>query len=353
MKSIFVHIGMHKTGSSSIQKTLADFDNGAVRYAQLGDSNQSVALYSIFSQNRFLRRHFKRKGLSVSEMRDIVAKHDANLQRELNRDFRTLIFSAEDLSLLKDQDDVRALKDRLSRHAEEVTVLAYVRDPSGFGSSSFQQKVRVGFAQPEIPDVAYRARFEPFLKVFGPSNVHLRRFAPPLFPNESVTLDFMDQVGIGHSAVSEKTANTSLSAPATRLLFQFNASGPVAHGNPMVFDLRKRLTISIRRATGEGKFVFPPELIAAKAGLADDIAWLRDHAGIDFPIPEGEVLPEQELRARIQKLLEVTPEDTELLQIYCKKKKIRVPKGASAQVIMSLMFYHEFYLQGCKDGAVA
>jgi hypothetical protein len=80
---------------------------------------------------------------------------------------------------------------------------------------------------------------------------------------------------------------------------------------------------------------------------------LRDHAGIDFPIPEGEVLPEQELKARIRKVLEVTPEDTELLQIYCKKKKIRVPKGASAQVIMSLMFYHEFYPQGCKDGAVA
>ncbi len=352
MKKIFVHIGMHKTGSSSIQKTLADFDNGAVRFAQLGDSNQSVALYSIFSKNRFQRRHFKRKGLLISEMRQIVAAHDANLQRELDRDFRTLILSAEDLSLLKDEDDVRALKDRLSRHADEVRVLAYLRDPAGFGSSSFQQKVRVGFAQPKIPDVAYRARFEPFLKVFGRDKVLLRKFDPATFPKGSVTLDFMDQVGISHDEISEKTANTSLSAPATRLLFQFNAQGPVAHGNPMVFDVRKRLTIAIRRAADGDKFAFPRELIAAQAGLAQDVAWLRDQ-GVDFAMPQGDALPEAELKARILKVLEVTPQDTELLQTYCKKKKIRVPKGASAQVIMSLMFYHEFYLQGGKDAAKA
>lgn len=138
MKKIIVHIGVHKTGSSSIQKTLDGFDDGKTRYARLGDLNHSIPLYSIFSSNRFERRHFQRQGLSEQEMAATVAKYDALLSRELALERETLILSAEDLSILKNEADVLSLRQRLSPHADRLEVLAYLRDPVGFASSSFQ-----------------------------------------------------------------------------------------------------------------------------------------------------------------------------------------------------------------------
>ena len=60
MTTVFMHIGMNKAGSSSIQASLKDYDDGHVRYARLGPRNHSAPIVAMFSQNpqdsKLLRR---------------------------------------------------------------------------------------------------------------------------------------------------------------------------------------------------------------------------------------------------------------------------------------------------------
>jgi len=53
MKEVILHIGQHKTGSTSIQFNLQDFDDGKSRYAQLGHPNHSVPLFTFYSHQRY------------------------------------------------------------------------------------------------------------------------------------------------------------------------------------------------------------------------------------------------------------------------------------------------------------
>lgn len=350
MKKIIIHIGVHKTGSSSIQKTLDGFDDGKTRYARLGDLNHSIPLYSIFSSNRFERRHFLRQGLSEKEMAETVAAFDTRLSRELTQDRETLILSAEDLSILKNENDVRSLKQRLSPHTDRIEVLAYMRDPVGFASSSFQQKVRVGYSQLAIPHVTYKDRFQPYLSVFGLDALQFVKFDPAQFPDNSVTQDFLARIGIAREAVAEQQANASMSAAATRLLFLFNREGPLAQGNPMVFEARKQFTIDIRRATpGEG-FKIPVELITSEPGFTEDQIWLEQATGITFHNDTIGTLTPQQIQAGLLDHMQVTAKDVGLLRAYCAKTRIRIPSNAGALQIMSLMFYRQIYRLGRKKG---
>ncbi len=51
MKTCIIHIGIHKTGSTSIQESLQGFYNDIFYYANLGPSNHSEPIYCLFSEN--------------------------------------------------------------------------------------------------------------------------------------------------------------------------------------------------------------------------------------------------------------------------------------------------------------
>ncbi len=45
---VILHLGSHKTGSTSIQSALKRFDNGKIAYANLGNANHSAPLFTAF-----------------------------------------------------------------------------------------------------------------------------------------------------------------------------------------------------------------------------------------------------------------------------------------------------------------
>ena len=50
MKRCIIHIGMHKTGSTSIQRSLQGYRDDRFQYARLGKTaNHSLAMYSLFA----------------------------------------------------------------------------------------------------------------------------------------------------------------------------------------------------------------------------------------------------------------------------------------------------------------
>jgi hypothetical protein len=349
-KKIVLHIGMHKTGSSSIQKSLADFDDGKTRFAQLGQANHSVPLFTIFSERRFERRHFTQKGYSPTKLKTILADFENQLDHELSLDRDTLIISAEDLSILKSKRDVAAMKKRLEEYTRDIQVIAYIRDPVGFCSSSFQQRVRVGYSQYALPLPGYRNRYEPYISVFGAENIDFVRFAPDQFPENSVVADFFARTKIESGLVTEKSANSTLSDAATRLLFLFNKKGPLASGNQMVLTARQKTTIALRKACkSEPNFKFPKELILANEALHEDLEWLHENTGIHFKTDKVQSLELTEIAKLVQAKMAVTEADVTKIKVFCRKNDIKIPKNASALMTMSLLFYNELYTLGQKS----
>lgn len=281
MKKVVLHIGMHKTGSSSIQKSLNGFDDGRVRYAQLGGENHSIAIYSIFSEARYQKRFFVQRGIDRDEIDRKTAIYRDRLVSELQKDREMLIISGEDISRIP-AADVPGMKAFFAPYCDEVQIVGYVRDPIGFASSQFQQLVKFDTRKIELPEPEYRSRFQKFLDVFGEDAVTLREFNRSKLVDGSVVQDLMDICGIRGTDWPEQVTNESLSDEATRMLFHFNRFGPVTTGCRQAMTARKEFVALMGKIFPGSSYRFPKEVFGKGSVDHDDLDWLRTATGIDF-----------------------------------------------------------------------
>lgn len=321
MKKVVLHIGMHKTGSSSIQKSLNGFDDGRVRYARLGGENHSVAIYSIFSESRYEKRFFRQRGIDRAAIDSKVAVYRERLIEELGQDREVLILSGEDISRIP-AADIPAMKAFFEARCDAVQIVGYVRDPVGFASSQFQQLVKFDTREVEIPRPEYRARFEKFLDVFGQDAVTLRPFDRARLKDGSVVRDLMEICGIGDADWPEQNTNESLSDTATRMLFHFNRFGPVSTGCRQAMAARKEFVTLLGKAFPGPGYRFPSGIFTRASVDPADLDWLRDATGIDFTAgfaPEGQDgaaaladidRPDPEALTRLRRILRVRGIDT-------------------------------------------
>ena len=68
MKKVILHIGSHKTGTSSIQSSIKNYNFKKIKAAVFPSINHSIPMYTIFSKN-FLNYHvWKKKGYSNTQI---------------------------------------------------------------------------------------------------------------------------------------------------------------------------------------------------------------------------------------------------------------------------------------------
>ncbi len=53
MKEVILHIGLHKTGSTSIQNALKGYNKNGVKSVAFEEVNHSIPMYTIFSEKRY------------------------------------------------------------------------------------------------------------------------------------------------------------------------------------------------------------------------------------------------------------------------------------------------------------
>ena len=261
MKTLILHVGMHKTGSTSIQRSLEGFDRGLIRYLDLGSSNHSGPVRTIFSERSNDYPAHRRSGQSRHAIAQMASHHRAQMIRELSLPRQRFIISGEGISALSPAG-VRALAQFLKQYVDRIQVIGYVRDPVGYANSAFQQRVKDGQAAISVPRPNYRNRFRKFFDVFGRENVELIQFNPSAFENRSVVRDFCNRAGIPADNVREKRANESLSDLAIRLILQINQQAAA-------------------RGQSFGLLAERDHLILQELDQAD-ISWLAEAAHVDF-----------------------------------------------------------------------
>jgi len=284
-----VHVGMHKTGSSSIQNTLHNLHPkscSATGYLKLNSPNHSGFFMTILSKNPEDYHAHKLNGRSKEEVRKIQARYAKQLESALaSFSFKKVVVSAEDLSA----PDVTAemlenLKLALSRHCRRVRVIGYVRPPVGYMQSAFQQRLQGGTQQNfEMRFLwpRYRKRFETLDQVFGKENVDLVPFRSQSLFRGDVVLDIAARAGFDLNERVLVRDNESMSLEAMAILFVFRKfQNSVGYEG---FTSDNNRLIKMLSEIGSGKLVFAKDLVEpVMNSQRDDIEWMNERLGVSI-----------------------------------------------------------------------
>lgn len=284
MKRLWIHIGMHKTGTTSVQSNLAKTaaPDGWRILTVGGRPNMGMALYAMFASEPHKFHLFVKKGLTEEE----VAAKRKHLRARLRRLIRksteeTLVISGEAACLI-DEAGVAAMRDFLAPLFDEIRVIGYVRPPAGYKTSIFQQHLKYGACPLDFSaiKVSYRKKFRKFDKVFGRENVLLCKFDPATFADGCIVADFCARIGIRPPPPeSILRVNEGMTREACGILYAWRKFGPgVARGKDYIRE-NNRIVAPLLALSGS-KFRVSRELLdAGEDPKASKIHWIEQRLG--------------------------------------------------------------------------
>lgn len=305
----FIHVGMHKTGTTSIQESLTEAKPGSVIYYPVS-GNHGGQLGTMFEDEPWrLRTNVLRKLKSheANDLRQRFRKKFNNVLRKsrASRDISGIVFSSEMLSQPKRfaEPALTRMRDALLQHCDHISLIGYVRSPRSFASSLFQQVLRMGGPAEFTPERLwpnYQDRFERMDRVFGRDDVHLKKFDRTTLRYGDVTRDFAEEVGWKISENEVKRSNESIGLEAVALLYALRRAGYAQGGS-----ILKNTTLS----TWIGDYLAPLSSTAFRLSSAAfdpvikkeqrDLRWMERRLGERLDEPEedslGAVQSESEL----------------------------------------------------------
>lgn len=241
MKTLVLHIGMAKTGTTTIQNSLARASEPlrtlGITCAPWHPYNHSLDFTVLFLDN-------PRKSLLHKQHAPISDEDWCSELSRLRRRWEDLfesmtdghcIVSAENLPRLS-VGEIQRLQEFAEPHFDCVRAIAYVRDPLKSLKSQWEQDVKevqqptdaASLLQETKRRLNYRflARWQDCL---GAGNLVVRKFEPAEFHNGSLLADFFYALGLSEintDAVAEVESNQSLGPEGTAFLLALNNRYP-------------------------------------------------------------------------------------------------------------------------------
>jgi hypothetical protein len=298
-KTAYVHIGMHKTGTTSIQQTMAR--HRAMLRTQYGvvypsvSANHSMPLVSLFCDDP---AGYSGNIIAGATDKDEVARRTQGFADSLRMDLaaggETMVLSGEDLGLLN-RRGVQRFKAWLGEQAACIRILAYVREPVAWATSHAQQQVRQGRTLEELMERAlvprFRRRLTPWIAAFGRDHVGVADFDVARSGPDGLIGHFLTLIGLPGAlaeGLAPKRANPSLSAEAVVLMSALNAVKPTFGQNGLSPERRVSLDPLFARIEGR-KFSLPPQAaLRSRDESAEEVAWLAEQFGVTFTPAAGQ-----------------------------------------------------------------
>ncbi len=185
-KTLYLHVGIHKTGTSSIQRTLFSnrvlLENEGYFYPKGWNENHSGALQGMFSDDPCSTVVNIKKCLTREQ---IFAKDELNkniiINEVQNTSCNNIIISAEGTSLFP-KDELVIFKNFINERLDitEIVVILSVRDVLSFAMSTIQENVKSGNKgyglNVERFNLLYETKISKFIDIFGRDNLKIYKF---------------------------------------------------------------------------------------------------------------------------------------------------------------------------------
>ncbi|MFW5330741.1 hypothetical protein [Hydrogenophaga sp. ZJX-1] len=292
MKRIVLHVGMHKTGSTAIQTSLAGYRDGVFEYAPLPpvvkterqhENNHSFLINTAFDQYNKRVGMLQRVGVVANDFDRVRLQCREALEACLRAsEAEVLILSAEAITGF-DPDSTRELGALLRQYASDIQVYAYVRDPFDYVKAITQEVIKLGHAGDHLHPLSYRDNFEHLEEVFGAECVSYRLYRREKLLNGDVIADFGSWIGLKKEPEHRLEANVTLSTDAVRCIYALNNYPMFSSGNGLLHNAWRELH-GVFGQLFPGRFEIPARLVAREIDVWD-LAWMEAHLGQSLQLP--------------------------------------------------------------------
>lgn len=299
-ETCYLHIGLQKTGSTSLQHSLksnvALLEELGIHYPSVMANHARLAVSDRPTGPR-ARMILDRAGQDDPRDRLTIVKETEARYREAfataarQSGARALVLSSEHFNLFSKAGS-REFIDFLSGFARRIRVVAYVRHPASLIVSSAQQSLKGGDFTLDSFDPAsvmpkVSRRLERYRAVVGLDNMVLRPFEKGKLYRGDVVKDFARLIGMEDSVIDKIAVdlrNESLSCEAA-LLADAIAKARSTSSAPMKRELRRKLVKYLTSIRGS-KFAFSDERNAEIMEAASEEAQiLAERFGVELSEP--------------------------------------------------------------------
>ncbi len=288
---LYLHIGAHKTGSTSIQEAFFSSPNVlkqyGVSYFQY-ITNHTLPITWLFADAPERSDFTARARLSATDLEDTRQEIERSLKDFLGQlDHPIKIISGEGISLLAESEVDRLHEYLKNTFPFPVKVIIYLRNYYEFLDSSIQELVKNGAVLRDLEAALRAGRFEgpnyqdrirKFQRAFGTDNVIIKAFDSALFKDASVVADFCETIGVPelYNVLPAIRANVSISAEAVQLMSRYNERFPVRKEDVYNSLRSEKLPRYLAQSKGRKFSVTDPNIRAAyDRVIANDMAFVR------------------------------------------------------------------------------
>lgn len=300
-KTLLLHAGMPKTGTTSIQNACHATRDEILRregilYPAFGP-NHTNPICTLFMNNP--AQHISNRmanRTSDQAIAEIRARYRDSLVADLERDdWDRVLVSAEGIANLS-QEELGNIRDFFAQYVDAFDVIYYVREPISYAASVMQQLLKGGATlgqlhrTPELPN--YRGRIGNAIGAFGADNVRIRDFTSAAKSDGGLVADFCRQMDMDDDTIAvvmgaSRLDNESLSLESARMLSQLNTLRPLFSGGQRNVLRTGKETLSLEKIPGN-KFALPAKVRhRIWQDTRDDVSWMNATFGTQlFDTPE-------------------------------------------------------------------
>lgn len=298
IKEIFLHIGMQKTGTTSIQDTMIQnikiLANNGYMYPKNWTANHSFVIGSVFEDNPEKFHVNIIKGYTINQIKELNEKYINDLKQEIsNTKCSKLIISGEIISDMKPENLIK-LKNTLTEITNKdvkFNIILYVRNHIKWAISIYQQRIK-GFGDSHskafemvkrIMKNLYKNRVFKFEKIFGKESIFIYNFEKSINSTYGIVGDFLNNIGFTElSKIKYIKSNESISIVASDILAYINEKLPMIHDgkineNRFVGDINPILNIKGPKV--DLHYIDKNKLLEI---CNEDIVWLKNNYNIDY-----------------------------------------------------------------------
>lgn len=298
IKNIFLHIGMSKTATSSIQDTLYENRDWLERnnyfYSNKLPKNHSDTFRMLCWDHPEVQHTSIKLGLNAEKIKLINKQNTHTINQEISKtNCSNIIFSGESISAFEPNELNRCksfLNDLIP--SANIYIIISTRNPIDYISSLVQQRKRTSSrGRNKNFSFLYESIFEKLFKTFGKESIIAYSFEKACQHERGPVGHFLNLIGIENELISDISiinSNSSITDKAIDIIDFINQKIPMLEDS-QISDGRIHLDYAhFFKLSGE-KFQIgkdSSDINISIGNLSNSCQWLRDNVGIDYKVKD-------------------------------------------------------------------